>query len=105
VHSKEGHHSLLDNESVLHGVRVYLAMQVLSSVTPQMLCQHVNDVLLPAFRMQGSIVELTAQRWLRFRLRYQCKEAKRGIYIDGHERPDVIEERKEYIKNVGRYEQ
>jgi hypothetical protein len=55
--------------------------------------------------MQGSIVESTAQRWLRFRLGYQCKEAKRGIYINGHEHPDVIEERKEYIKNVGRYEQ
>jgi hypothetical protein len=104
VHSKEGHHSLLNNESVLHGVRVYLTMQVLGSVTPWTLCQHVNDVLLPALGMQGSIVESTAQCWLRFRLGYQCKEAKHRIYINGHERPDVIEERKEYIKNVGRYE-
>jgi hypothetical protein len=105
VYSREGHHSLLDNESVLHDVRVYLAAQDLGSVTPWMLCQHVNKVLLPALGMQGSIVESTAQRWLRFRLGYQCKEAKRGIYIDGHERPDVINERKYYMKELDRYEQ
>jgi hypothetical protein len=104
-HSKEGHHSLLDNESTLQGVRVYLATQVLGSVTPQTLCQHVNSVLLPALGMEGSISESTAQRWLKFRLGYQCKEAKRGIYIDGHERPDVIEERKEFIKELYTYEQ
>lgn len=105
VHSREGHHSLLDNESVLHDVRVYLASCDLGSITPQTLCKHVNDVLLPALGMQGSISEATAQRWLKFRLGYQCKEAKRGIYIDGHERPDVIEERKIYIGELDRYEQ
>jgi hypothetical protein len=105
LHSREGHHSLLDNESVLHGVRVYLATQVLGSVMPRTLCQHVNDVLLPALGMQGSISESTAQRWLRFRLGYQCKEAKRGIYIDGHERPDVIKERKQFLDELGIYEQ
>ena len=105
VHSREGHHSLLDNESVLHDVRVYLATHALGSITPRALCQHVNGVLLPALGIQGSIVESTAQRWLKFRLGYQCKEAKRGIYIDGHERPDVIDERKEYLRELDRYEQ
>lgn len=105
MYSREGHHSLLNNELILHDVRVYLAAQDLGSVTPQTLCQHVNDVLLPALGMQGSIVESTAKRWLRFRLGYQCKEAKRGIYIDGHERPDVIKERKDYLKDLDRYEQ
>jgi hypothetical protein len=104
VYSREGHHSLLDNESVLHDVRVYLAAQALGSVTPRTLCQHVNDVLLPALGIRGSIVETTAKRWLRFRLGYQCKEAKHGIYIDGHECPDVIREREEYLKELDRYE-
>lgn len=105
VHSREGHHSLLDNESVLHNVRVYLATQVLGNITPRALCRHVNDVILPALGMQGTISEPTAQRWLKFRLGYQCKEARRGIYIDGHERPDVINERKEFIKELDRYDQ
>lgn len=38
VYSREGHHSLLDNKSVLHNVCIYLAPQVLGSVTPQTLC-------------------------------------------------------------------
>ncbi len=105
VHAREGHHSLLDNESVLHKVRVYLATCVLGNVTPHALCQHVNGVVLPALGIQGSIVESTAQRWLKFRLGYQCKEAKHGIYIDGHERPDVIEEREKFISELDRYEQ
>ena len=71
VHSREGHHSLLDNESVLHDVCVYLASHDLGSITPWMLCQHVNDILLPVLEMQGSITEVTAQRWLKFRLGYQ----------------------------------
>jgi len=105
VHARKGHHSLLDNESVLHNVHVYLTTCVLGSVTPHALCQHVNGVMLPALGIQGSIVESTAQHWLKFRLGYQCKEAKRGIYIDGHERPDVIKERKGFISELDRYEQ
>jgi len=53
--------------------------------------------------MQGLIVETTAKHWLRFRLGYQCKEVKYGIYIDGHEHLDVIKERKEYIKKLDKY--
>jgi len=79
VHSREGHHSLLNNELVLHDMCIYLASHDLGSITPWMLCQHVNDILLPALEMQGSITEVTAQRWLKFRLGYQCKEAKRRI--------------------------
>ena len=103
-YAKGGHHSLLDNESVLHDVRVYLAAQVLGSITPRTFCLHVNSVLLPALGIQGSIVETTAKRWLK-KLGYQCKEAKRGIYIDGHERPDVIKERKDYLGELNKYEQ
>ena len=60
LHVREGHHSLLDNESVLHSVHIYLATQVLGSVMPWTLCQYVNDMLLPALGMQGSISESTA---------------------------------------------
>jgi hypothetical protein len=50
------------------------------------------------------ISELTARRWLKLRLRYECKEAKKGIYIDGHECPDVIKEREVFISEIGRYQ-
>jgi hypothetical protein len=51
------------------------------------------------------IVESTAQRWLKFKLGYESKEARKGMYIDGHERPDVIKERETFLKILDQYEQ
>ena len=100
-----GYRTLLDNESILHDVRAYLAAQSLGTVSPRALCLHVNNVILPALGIDGKIVESTAQRWLKFRLGYECKEAHKGMYVDGHERPDVIKERTEFIdKLMGTYE-
>jgi len=103
-YTRHGQYSLLDNEAVLHDVRVYLAAQSLGTVTPLMLCHHVNKTLLPALGIEATIAESTAQRWLKYRLGYECKEAKKGVYIDGHERPDVIKEREAFIDQIDRYE-
>jgi hypothetical protein len=86
-------------------MRVYLAAQSLGTVSPRALCHHVNDIILPALGIDGKIVESTAQRWLKFRLGYECKEAKKGMYVDGHECPDVLKERSEFIdKLFNKYE-
>ena len=98
--SRHGHHTLLDNESVLHDVRAYLAAQALGTVTPRTLRKHVNEIILPTLGIEGTISESTAQRWLRFKLGYECKETKQGVYIDGHERPDVIKERGEFLELI-----
>jgi hypothetical protein len=104
-YSRHGHHTLLDNESVLHDVRAYLAAQALGTVTPRTLCKHVNEMVLPTLRINGTISKSTAQRWLRFKLGYECKETKKGVYMDGHERPDVIKERGEFLEQIfNRYE-
>ena len=95
-----GHQTLLDNESILHNVRTYLASQALGTITPLTFCQHVNNVILPALGIEATITKLTAQRWLRLKLGYKCKEAKKGVYMDGHERPDVIKEREEFIGKI-----
>ena len=39
---------------------------------------------------KATICEQTVINWL-CKLGYQCKDVRKGIYIDGHERPDVIE--------------
>ena len=104
-YTRHGQYSLLDNEAILHDVRVYLAAQSLGSVTPLTLCHHVNQVILPALGIQAAISESTAQRWLKLRLGYQCKEAKKGLYIDGHEHPDVIKEREGFIEMINKYKQ
>jgi ribulose 1,5-bisphosphate synthetase/thiazole synthase len=91
---------LLDNEAVIHDVRVYLAAQGLGTISPKTLCQHVNNMILPALGHDGTITESTAQRWLKYKLGYECKEAKKGVYMDGHEHLDVIEERREFIEQI-----
>jgi len=98
--TKHAHHMLLNNECILHDVRAYLAAQALGTVTPRAMSQHINEVILPALRIEGAISESTAQRWLRFKLGYQCKESKKGLYVDGHERPDVIKERSDFIEQI-----
>ena len=77
------HHMLLNNGCILHDMHAYLAAPALGTVTPRMMSQHVNDVILPALQIEGTISESTAQRWLRFKLGYQCKESKKGLYVDG----------------------
>lgn len=56
-----GHHTLLDNELILHDVWTYLASQTLGTVTPWTFCQHVNKVILPALGIDATITESTAQ--------------------------------------------
>jgi hypothetical protein len=84
---------LLDNEGILHDVRIYLAAQSLGTVSPCALCHHVNDIICPALRINGKIVKSTAQHWLKFRLGYDCKEAHKGMYVDRYKHLDVIKER------------
>jgi hypothetical protein len=98
--TQHAHNTLLDNECILHDVRAYLAAQALGTVTPRTMCQHINKVILPALGITSAISESTAQRWLKFKLGYQCKESKKGLYVDGHERPDVIKERKDFIEQI-----
>ena len=98
--AQHGHHTLLDNEALLHDVRIYLATQALGTVSPQIMSQHINNIILPALGINGTISESTACRWLRSKLEYECKESKKGMYVDGHERPDVIEERNQFIEQI-----
>jgi hypothetical protein len=101
-----GHFTLLDNESVVLGVRKYLAAQALGSITPRELCRHVNEVICPALGFsteKGKITERTAITWLR-KLGYECVEVRKGLYHDGHERPDVVEMRKRFLGQMAQYE-
>lgn len=52
-------------------------------------------------RGKAAICSRTARRWLH-RLGFSWKEIKKGIFIDGHERPDVVEYRKEFLEEMQR---
>jgi hypothetical protein len=98
----EGLHShltLLDNENVLLGVRKYLAAQSLDTIMTKTFCREVNEVIVPAFGISGKdavISERTARNWLH-KLGYSCMEVRKGLYHDGHERPDVIEAQTKFL--------
>ncbi|EKM48212.1 uncharacterized protein PHACADRAFT_109276 [Phanerochaete carnosa HHB-10118-sp] len=50
-----------------------------------------------------SISERTARRWLR-KLDWRYKKRTNGMYIDGHERPDVVAYREKFVGRWKRYE-
>ena len=55
----------------------------------------VNNTLLPKARdyhpeMATSITPRTARNWLH-NLGFEPRSSKKGVYIDGHERTDVVE--------------
>lgn len=105
VRKKGGQWTLLDNQDILQKVRVYLASQKLGTITPNLLCKHVNDIILPTLELtekKASICERTAVNWL-YKLGYECKDVKKGIYVDGHERCDVVENRKKFLEEMDRY--
>jgi hypothetical protein len=56
-------------------------------------------------RKRKGIRARVARRWLH-RLGYNWREVRKGIYIDGHERADVVEYRKfflDYLNSLGLY--
>jgi hypothetical protein len=94
--NKDGLHgqiTLLDNESVVLGIRRYLAAQSLGTITVQAFCRHINKVISPALGLTGqsaTISEHTASNWIQ-KLRYSCVEVRKGLYHDGHKCPDCYE--------------
>ena len=73
------------------------------NMTTASLCQWVNNELLsnhvlePGFPRKISID--TARRWLHH-LEFRVLDRKKGIYIDGHEREDVVTYRQKYLRKM-----
>jgi hypothetical protein len=107
--TKDGLHgylTLLDNENVKLGVRKYLASQSLGIITTKAFCREVNEVIVPSFGFSGkdaTISERTARNWLH-KLGYSCMEVRKGLYHDGHERPDVVKARTKFLQEMAKYE-
>lgn len=97
---------LLNNEYIVQTLRNYLATLKVGEITPQQFTKHVNLMVLPFLGYHGkhaSISEVTGKHWLQ-KLGYHCKEVKKGLYIDGHERPDVIAQRKSYLARLANFQ-
>jgi hypothetical protein len=49
------------------------------------------------------ISENCARRWL-VKLGYELKEVRKGMYVDGHEREDVVEYQNKFLVDVAKGE-
>jgi len=83
--------SWLYDESVEKQTRDWLALQPTGKVTPQCLQEALNASILPGLGiiLKNPLSERTAQRWL-IKLGWHWTVVQKGVYIDGHEREDVV---------------
>jgi hypothetical protein len=67
-------------------------------VTPKLFHWALNERIFPilGLAIEGGLSGCTALQWL-IRLGWQNTRLKKGVYMDGHERPDVVEYRKETL--------
>ena len=52
-----------------------------------------------SYRKKSGIRSRTARRWLH-KLGYNWKDVKKGVFIDGHERADVVEDRVKFLHKM-----
>ena len=64
---------------------------------PNKLCRYVNQFLFPSLDIESEIGEITTVRWLK-KLGFKLRKVSKGIYVDGHEREDVVQARHDFIQ-------
>ena len=95
------------NEELNKHVRKYVRENANIKGKPNMttasFCQWVNNELLPNSVLEPGFPRKisvdTARRWLHH-LDFKVLDRKNGVYIDGHEREDVVAYRKEFIQKM-----
>lgn len=103
--SKNGR-SLLDDPLLVTALRNWLTSQPVGSVTPRNFQHAVNTALLPSLgiSLKSPICYRTAQRWL-VKVGWRLTVLRKGVYMDGHERPDVVEYRNNvFLPKMAEYE-
>jgi hypothetical protein len=86
---------LLNDEQVQASARAYLLDVPVGEVTTAQFHRALNERILPSLghQLRGTgLSSRTARRWL-YKLGWRRTELKKGVYMDGHERPDVVEYR------------
>ena len=76
------------------------------NMTARSFCQWIKETLLPSTNLPPfsprTIRVITATRWLH-RLVNRPQSHRKGIYIDGHERQDVVNYRKKYLDTMKQF--
>lgn len=100
-----GKSSILDDEDIRSQVQLHMmeaakkghitAQDLVDFIASREMQEKLPDKL--------SISERTAQRWLN-KMNFRYARKPNGMYIDGHERPDVVEYRNKFVKRWQRHE-
>jgi hypothetical protein len=89
--------TLLKDQLVKKRILDYLQSLPTGKVTPQKLQAAINTEILPDLGItpKKPISTCIAHRWL-IKLGWQYMQVKKGVYMDGHEQPDVVD----YCQNI-----
>jgi hypothetical protein len=98
--------SWLHDETVKKKVLDYLTNLPTGKVTPSALQKHINNVIFPELNIKPKkpLTVRTARRWL-IKLGWRHTLVKKGVYMDGHERADVVQYRNnEFLPLMAKFE-
>lgn len=98
--------SWLHDEVVKRSVLDFLNNLPTGKVTPRSLQRQVNDVIFPehGIKPEKPLSIRTARRWL-IKLGWRHSMIKKGVYMDGHERADVVQYRTHvFLPLMAKYE-
>ena len=91
------------NEKASTFVRANSAVKGEPNMTTLDFCKWVNNTLLPSSTLEPgfprNVSVETARLWLH-NLGFEVLTPRKGISIDGHERPDVVAYRKVFLRNL-----
>ena len=97
------HHDEALNHKAAEWVREHAFAKGELNMTAQSFCDWVNNTLLPSSHLQPYFPQCislrTAVRWLHH-LEFKPMSHKKGVYIDSHEREDVVCHRKALFKTL-----
>jgi hypothetical protein len=99
-------HSFLHDESVQNHARTWLSSLPTGHVTPRALQTALTATIFPELGIvpKRPISERTARRWL-IKLGWRKTVIRKGVYMDGHEREDVVKYRNEvYLPAMAKFE-
>ena len=109
--SQQGHYirnnTLMSNEDICEKARVYVrenaAPRGRPNLTAGAFCQWVNNELLPNSVLEPGyprrVAVETARKWLH-NLGFDVLQLSKGVFIDGHERSDVVESRVKFLEKM-----
>ncbi|KIK32812.1 hypothetical protein CY34DRAFT_110837 [Suillus luteus UH-Slu-Lm8-n1] len=103
---KANAHSWLHDKAVQAHTRSWLTAQKVGSVTPKKLQHALTSAIFPdlGIHPKQPLSMRTARRWL-LKLGWRCTMVQKGVYMDGHERDDVVKYRREvFLPLMAQYE-